>query len=119
MKADTAALEAEIKAVEALKANDYTAETWVALSEALKVAKDVKNSYVQAEIDAALAALTAAKDALELVQNNNNGNTDGNNGGNSTEQPQDGCKSVLPVSAIALIATFGIATIFIRKKRED
>ncbi len=119
VKADTAALEAEIKAVEALKANDYTAETWVALSEALKVAKDVKNSYVQAEIDAALAALTAAKDALELVQNNNNGNTDGNNSGNSTEQPQDGCKSVLPVSAIALIATFGIATIFIRKKRED
>ena len=116
VKADTAALDAEIAAVEALNANDYTAATWVALAEALKAAKDVQNSYVQADIDAALATLTAAKEALEPVQTNNNNNDDGNDG---TDQPDEGCNSLLSASAIALIATFGIATVLTYKKRED
>ena len=62
--ADATALEAEIAAVQALTANDYTAESWVALSEALAAAKTAAASPAQAEIDAALASLQAAHRAL-------------------------------------------------------
>lgn len=119
VKADTAALDAEIAAVEALNANDYTAATWVTLSDALKAAKGVQNSYVQADIDAALAALTAAKDALEPVQTNNGDDNNNDDSNDDNEKPENGCNSLLSVSAIALIATFGIATVLTSKKRKD
>jgi hypothetical protein len=119
VKADTAALNAEIAAVEALNANDYTAATWVALAEALKAAKGVQNSYVQADIDAALAALTAAKDALEPVQTNNGDDNNNDDSNDDNEKPENGCNSLLSVSAITLIATFGIATVLTNKKRKD
>ena len=50
--------------MQALTANDYTAESWVALSEALAAAKTAAASPAQAEIDAALASLQAAHRAL-------------------------------------------------------
>jgi hypothetical protein len=65
--ADATALEAEIAAVEALTPNDYTAESWVALSEALTAAKAATSSRSQAEIDAALASLKTAREALVTV----------------------------------------------------
>jgi hypothetical protein len=105
VKADTTALEAEIKAVEALKANDYTAETWVALSEALTAAKAAMDSKVQADIDAALAALKSAREALVTVP--------------TATPAQTGCGSALSLGAIALIGTLTASTVICAKKRKE
>ena len=63
---DKAALASAITAAEALKEEDYTAESWAAFAEALDAAKTVngKEDATQAEVDDALAALNAAKAAL-------------------------------------------------------
>jgi hypothetical protein len=104
VKPDTSALEAEIKAVEALTANDYTAETWVALSQALTAAKDAMDFKVQADIDAALATLKSAREALVAVPGASN---------------DSGCGSALSLGAIALIGTLTMATVVCTKKRKE
>ena len=65
--ADKTALQAAITAAEALNQDDYTAESWAALAQALAEAKTVnaKADATQAEVDAAAQALQAAIDALE------------------------------------------------------
>ena len=64
VKPDTTELQAAIEAAEALKADDYTAESWTAVEEALDDAKAALNSDSQDEVDAAAQALTDAIDAL-------------------------------------------------------
>ena len=68
-KADTSALAAYIDSVKDLKAEDYTGDSWNAYQTALAAANAVlaANDPTQAEVDKALADLTAAKDALEKV----------------------------------------------------
>ncbi len=63
---DKAALEAAVKAAEALKKDDYTEATWTAFETALKAAQDVlaKAEPSAAEIDAAAKALKQAQDNL-------------------------------------------------------
>ncbi len=65
-KPDYAALQAAIDEAGALKADDYTAESWDAFQEALDTAKAVLDDpdATQAEVDSALAALQAAEKAL-------------------------------------------------------
>ena len=65
-KPDTTALQAAIDEAEALKSDDYTAESWDAFQEALDAAKAVlgDSEATQADVDSALDALGAAKDAL-------------------------------------------------------
>lgn len=58
-----------IKAVEDLNAADYTAATWAAVKEALAAAKIAVHATTQAEVDAAFAALDAAKNALVTKPN--------------------------------------------------
>ena len=104
--ADTSALEAEIKAVEALNPDDYTSSSWMALTEALNAAKAAKDSKVQADVDAALTALTTAKNALVGVDN-------------STTSNNSGCGASLSIGAIALIGTLATATVACTKKRKE
>ena len=66
-KVDTSALEAAIAAAEALKADDYTAESWAELQAAVDSAKAALESTDQKVVDEAAAALTAAIDALDPV----------------------------------------------------
>ena len=63
---DKSGLNAAIAAAEALKKDDYTAESWAALETALDAARTVaaSGSVIQAEVDDALSALTAARSAL-------------------------------------------------------
>ena len=63
---DKSKLNAAIAAAEALKEEDYTAESWTALETALAAARTVaaKSSPTQTEVDAALNALTTAQNAL-------------------------------------------------------
>ncbi len=104
--ADTTELEAEIAAVEALTPNDYTAESWAALSEALTAAKAAKTAKGQAEVDAALASLKAAREALVEVPTA------------STEK--SGCDSSLSMNALALIGTLtATAVVCVKKRKED
>lgn len=63
---DKAALAAAVTDAGQLSETDYTAESWAAFSDALAKAQGVNAdaSATQADVDAALAALTQAKDAL-------------------------------------------------------
>ncbi len=63
-KPDYAALNAAIEAAEALKSDDYTAESWAAVETALADAKDALTSDSQDAVDAAAKALNDAMDAL-------------------------------------------------------
>ena len=102
VSADNSALVAEIEAVEALTANDYTAETWVALAEALNAAKAAKDAKAQADIDAALATLKAAREALVKAT-----------------AAKSGCGSALSAGAVALIGTLTATTVVCTKKRRE
>ena len=69
VEVDASTLEELIAAVEALNAADYTAATWAAVKEALAAAKIAVNAAAQADVDAAFAALDAAKTALVTKPN--------------------------------------------------
>ncbi len=99
---DKSALNAEIAAVEALNPDDYTTSSWLSLSEALTAAKAALNATSQADVDAALTALTAAKEALDSVA-----------------KQSGGCGASLSVSAIALMGTLATATVVCTKKRKQ
>ena len=65
--ADKTALNAAITAAEALNEDDYTAESWAAVQDALTAARNVADAEdaSQDDVDAATAALTEAMKALE------------------------------------------------------
>ena len=104
--ADATALEAEIAAVEALTANDYTAESWVALSEALNAAKAAVASPSQVEIDAALASLQAAHEALVEVTTTP-----------SAPTQQSGLWIAVALVALVLIAAVAVIAIISKKRK--
>ncbi|MGL5381536.1 beta-N-acetylglucosaminidase domain-containing protein [Clostridium sp.] len=78
-----------IAKAEALKSEDYTAETWATLEASLKAAKEVlaNSEATQEEVNAAVASLNKAIEALvkKPEGGNNGGNNNGgnNNGGNN------------------------------------
>lgn len=61
---DFKALNEQITAAEALKAEDYTAASWANLEAALKIAVDARSAKKQADIDSAANALKIAIEAL-------------------------------------------------------
>lgn len=65
-KADKTALDAAIRAAEALQEDDYTAESWAVFAEKLNTAKDVSQNKEadQVAVDEALDNLNKAKDTL-------------------------------------------------------
>ncbi len=62
---DRTELEIAIKEAQALKAADYTAESWAALEKALAGADKLPQTAGQTEVDAAAAAIRAAIDDLQ------------------------------------------------------
>ncbi|NOV03919.1 cohesin domain-containing protein [Paenibacillus planticolens] len=66
---DKSALQMKITEAQSLTVSDYTAETWLALQNALSAAITVNNSAsaVQTEVDAAAAALQTAISSLQAV----------------------------------------------------
>ena len=67
VKPDTTELQAAIDDAEALKADDYTAESWAKVEAALADAKEALSSDSQDAVDSAAEALSAAVAALEKV----------------------------------------------------
>lgn len=71
VKIDTTALQNAIKAAEALKSSDYTAESWAKLNTALNAAKNtLKAPGSQAAADASANQLNAAVKALVKAEQN-------------------------------------------------
>lgn len=63
--ADYTAVNDALKEAEALKAEDYTAETWAVLDAAVKAVETGKNENFQAEVNAMAKAINDAIDGLE------------------------------------------------------
>jgi len=66
---DKTALDIAIETAEALNEKDYTATSWLVLSEALADAKALPDNATQEQIDEALAKLNAAMKGLEVILN--------------------------------------------------
>ena len=83
------------QAVDGLTESDYTAESWKALQDALKVADGVlaDGDATQEQVDAALSALTVAYQGLAKVDPGtpgNNGNANGSAGDNGGDTGNSG-----------------------------
>ena len=130
-------LESLITEAEKLKAEDYTADTWKTLEEALNSAKEVllNTEATQEEVDNAVDTLKAAIEALAKNPgsgDNNGGNNNGNNGNNgennngndgNVNEPgkgngdlpnTGGTSPIIPLAIGGLIVIAGIITL--RKK---
>lgn len=108
-KPDTTALSALINEIENLNQVYYTDESWSALEQVLATAQQALKAKSQAEINAALSDLQAAKNSLvEQVLEPD------------PISPSDsGCGSALSLGAIALIGTLTATTVVCTKKRKQ
>ncbi len=89
---DTSDLQAAIDKAEALKSDDYTAESWAAVEAALADAKDALASDSQDEVDAAAKALNDAMGALVEAEPGTDPGTDPDQPGTDepgTDEPGD------------------------------
>lgn len=102
VKPDTTALSALIAELETLDAAGYTAESWQPVADALADAKKALTAKSQKDVDAALEALTAVKNALVAVP-----------------APEAGCASALCGTGLVSILTLGLATATVAKKRKE
>ena len=144
--ADHSQLSALIEEAEALKAADYTTDSFSILQQALEAAKTV-NANAQATTDELTNAYTALKSAMTaLVKNevknpegskdpsgSQNGNGEQNGSGQSENMNAPGVNAkpeaakpvktgdytnvVLPAAALILAAAIGGTTVYIRRKR--
>ena len=105
---DFTALDAKIAELEALVSTEYTAESWKALTDAIAAAKALnKADATQADVDAALAAITVAADALAKPAATDD----------VTEPAaQSGCGGVVSVSTVVLVATLGFGVTVLKRK---
>ena len=139
--ADHSQLSDLISQAEALSADDYTADSYSVMQQALEAAKAVNDDAeaTTEELTNAYTALKSAMDALEekpvqtpaggqdeAADPNQNGNTQVNtsapgvNAKPSTVQPVktgDHTNAVIPAAALVLAAALGGAMIYIRRKR--
>ena len=109
-------LDKAIADAEALTAGDYTDATWAELQAALAVAKIAKESDKQADVDAAVAKLKAAIDALEKIPAQQEPETDASEP--SDEGEDRGCGSLIGGAAVALTAMIALAGISFKKKED-
>ena len=123
--ADTAALEALIAEIEALKADDYTAETWANVKTALDAAKAALESDEQTVVDVAKAALDAAKANLDKVvvvveTEEEEEEEDEAPVQSSTETTEKkGCKSAIGATVVVMTAVLGLGATVVLKKKEN
>ena len=123
--ADTTALEALIAEIEALKADDYTAETWANVKTALDAAKAALESDEQTVVDVAKAALDAAKANLDKVvvvveTEEEEEEEDEAPVQSSTETTEKkGCKSAIGATVVVMTAVLGLGATVVLKKKEN
>jgi len=122
---DKTALLAAIAEVKALNSSAYTAASWNALIVALNAAQTVADNAeaTQEQVDAALAALSAAKSALVPAGNNNNNNNNNNNTNNNKPRPSTpatgDAAGVYGGAAALVLVSLGAACIEIERKKKS
>ena len=110
------ALNQIIDAVKALKAEDYTEDSWAALTTMLAIAETAKTAEDQASVNAARSALSAAMINLTLAPTEApKADVDVN----TDTAEDDGCGSVVGTAAIALVAVMALGAGVSFKKKED
>ncbi len=97
-------LNEQIDTAQALKKDDYTAESWAKLEKALENAKKAKTSTVQKDVDDAASALKAAIEALERK---------------AVDGPSTGDDFMALPFIISALAVFGLVIFSFRKKAEE
>lgn len=106
--ADFAAIDAKIEELASLLDTDYTAESWKALQDAIAAAKALKGTDAdQAAADSALAAITAAADALVKPAATDPAADPGEEGG---------CGGVVSVTAVVLVAALGFGITALKRR---
>ena len=147
--ADFSALDAALAEVGALVAENYTAESWAALDAAITAANALKEnaSAPQADVDAAVATIEAAKAALVEAKveapTDDEKPTDAptatekpTDAPTATEKPTDapeataapgsdataigesGCGSVIGIGAVVITAVLGLGAVALKKKED-
>ncbi len=132
---DKSSLEMLIDQVEALSADDYTADSWQALQDKLDEAKAVlaSETATQDEVDAITTQLRAAKNALVEADdpagpsdtsdpdNSDGSENSGDTGNTQTQEPAGGCSgTALGSGAAGALALIGAAAIVLsRRKKQD
>lgn len=115
---DTTALESLIAEIEALKADDYTAESWANVKIALEAAKAALTATEQTNVDVAKATLDAAKASLKKPAVEEPAET-------PTEplitEPVEkkGCGSAIGATVVVMTAVLGLGATVVLKKKED
>ena len=116
---DTTKLVEAIAKAEALKMSDYTAGSWATVSVMLSMAKAAKIADNQAEVDAAVAALESATNALVKAPVVETKPVVDNNDASDDEATDDGCGGVVGTAAVIAIAVFSLGAGITFKKKED
>ncbi len=121
---DTTAIEALIAEIEALKADDYTSESWANVKTALDAAKAALESDEQTVVDVAKAALDAAKANLDKVvvvveDKDDEEEEDEAPVQSTTETEKKGCKSAIGATVVVMTAVLGLGATVVLKKKED
>lgn len=123
---DTTAITALIAEIEALKAGDYTSETWANLKTALDAAKAALTSDEQTVVDVAKAALDAAKANLDKVvvavedtKNDDEEEEDTAPVQTATDTEKKGCGSAIGATVVVMTAVLGLGATVVLKKKED
>ena len=105
---DLAPVTAKIAELEKLVADEYTAESWKALTDAIAAAKALKADKVtEADVASALAALEAAEKGLAKPAPTE-----------PATQPvaEGGCGGVISVGAVVLVATLGFGITALKRR---
>ena len=124
-----------IDQVEALSADDYTADSWQALQDKLSEAKAIfeSDTATQDEVNAITTQLRAAKNALVEADdpagpsdtsdpdNSDGSENSGDTGNTQTQEPAGGCSgTALGSGAAGALALIGAAAIVLsRRKKQD
>ncbi len=123
---DTTAITALIAEIEALKADDYTSESWANLKTALDAAKAALTSDEQTVVDVAKAALDAAKANLDkvvvAVENTKKDEEEEDDTApvqTTTDTEKKGCGSAIGATVVVMTAVLGLGATVVLKKKED
>lgn len=128
---DTEKLKAAIDEYSSLQAANYTAESWAKFQTALEAARAAMSAQTQGEVDAALAALQAAKGSLVETEKSETGGNPGaqipsgdpsgqntDQGGQGSGTPRTG--DSIPIAGwTALIISCGIIILCMKRKRAN
>ena len=109
--ADYTEIDAKLAEVAALDKTKYTADSWKAVQAAINAIETLKSNRnaIQADADAALAALNTAVEGLAEATATND----------APAADEGGCKSAIGATIVVMTATLALGATTLLKKKED